>query len=150
MLKALDPLLGMAIGLVAFWVLPSAWLALGRIANGIPVLLSHRCTQQELMNMGDGREIFVRYKLDHSSFVNDDLMPVENDLRRQIKTIMATRQERVLFFAGDESLPFGQVSKVLADLKTDDPALWIVILTRAQVNSVGRTSEYLPICLTGP
>jgi biopolymer transport protein ExbD len=102
------------------------------------------------MNMGDGREIFVRYKLDHSSFVNDDLMPVENDLRRQIKTIMATRQERVLFFAGDESLPFGQVSKVLADLKTDDPALWIVILTRAQVNSVGRTSEYLPICLTGP
>jgi biopolymer transport protein ExbD len=102
------------------------------------------------MNMGDGREIFVRYKLDHSSFVNDDLMPVENDLRRQIKTIMATRQEQLLFFAGDESLPFGQVSKVLADLKTDDPALWIVILTREQVNSVGRTSEYLPICLTGP
>jgi hypothetical protein len=49
----------------------------------------------------------VRYRLDHSSFVNADLMPVENDLRRQIRTIMATRQEEVLFFSADESLPFG-------------------------------------------
>jgi biopolymer transport protein ExbD len=95
------------------------------------------------MNMGDGREIFVRYMLDHSSLVNDDLMPVENDLRRQIRTIMATRQEQVLFFSSDESLPFGQVAKVLADLKTDDPALWIVILTKGQMTH----PEHLPICL---
>jgi biopolymer transport protein ExbD len=101
------------------------------------------------MNMGDGREIFVRYKSDHSSLVNDNLMPVEGDLRRQIRSVMATRQEQVLFFSGDESLPFGDVSKVLAELRTDDPALWIAILTKEQTNSVGRTSEYL-ICLTNP
>ena len=102
------------------------------------------------MNRGDGREIFVRYRLDHSSLVNGDLMPVENDLRRQISTIMATRQEQVLFFSADESLPFGQVAKVLADFRTDDPTLWIVILPKRQMNSVGPTSEYPPICLTGP
>ncbi|NYF53315.1 hypothetical protein [Tunturiibacter gelidoferens] len=99
------------------------------------------------MNMGDGREIFVRYRLDHSSLVNDDLMPVENDLRRQIRMIMATRQEQVLFFYADESLPFGQVAEVLADFRTDDPALWIVILTKEQLNSVGPAREYPPICL---
>lgn len=97
--------------------------------------------------MGDGREIFVRYRLDHSSLVNDDLMPVENDLRRQIRMIMATRQEQVLFFYADESLPFGQVAEVLADFRTDDPALWIVILTKEQLNSVGPAREYPPICL---
>jgi len=102
------------------------------------------------MNRGDGREIFVRYRLDHSSLVNDDLMPVENDLRRQIRTIMATRQEQVLFFSADESLPFGQVAEVLADFRTDDPALWIVILTKGQMNSVGPTREYPPICLQSP
>jgi len=62
-------------------------------------------------------------------------MPVENDLRRQIRTIMTTRQEQVLFFSADESLPFGQVAKVLADVRTDDPALWIVILPKGQMNS---------------
>ena len=140
----------MIVGLAALLILANAWSALGRPASGIPVLLSHQCTRQELMNRGDGREIFVRYRLDRSSLVNGDLMPVENDLRRQIRTIMATRQEQVVFFSADESLPFGQVAKVLADFRTDDPALWIVILPKRQMNSVGPTSEYPPICLTGP
>jgi hypothetical protein len=43
-----------------------------------------------------------------------------------------------------ESLPFGQVAKVLADFRTDDPPHWIVILTKGQMNSVGPTPEYLP------
>ncbi len=150
MSKALNPLLGMAIGLIAFWVLPSAWLAAVPPSAGIPILLSHECTRQELMNMGDGREIFVHYRLDHSSLVNGDLMPTKNDLRRQIRAAMSTRAEQVLFFVGDESLPFGQVTEILADLKADDPALWIVILTREQRNSVGRTLPYLPICLPRP
>jgi hypothetical protein len=150
MFKALNPLLGMAIGLIAFCVLPRAWLAPSPRASGIPILLSHQCTQRELMNMGDGREIFIRYKLDHSSLVNGDLMPTEHDLRRQIRAAMATRAEQVVFFVGDESLPFGQVSAVLTDLKADDPALWIVILTKEQRNSVGHTLPYLPICLPRP
>lgn len=140
----------MIVGLAGFLMLANAWSALDPPASGIPVLLSHPCTRQELRNRGDGREVFVRYRLDHSSLVNGDLMPVEKDLRRQIRTIMATRWEQVLFFSADESLPFGQVAEVLADFRTDDPALWIVILPKGEMNSVGPTSEYLPICLTGP
>jgi biopolymer transport protein ExbD len=140
----------MIVGLAAFLMLANAWSALDPSASGIPVLLSHQCTRQQLMNRGDGIEVFVRYRLDHSSLVNGDLMPVEKDLRRQIRTIMATRWEQVLFFSADESLPFGEVAKVLADFRTDDPALWIVILPKGQMNSVGPASEYLAICLTGP
>jgi biopolymer transport protein ExbD len=150
MSKALLPLFGMTVGLGALWILPSAWLALELPAGGVPVLLSHRCTQQELRSLGDGREIFVRYNPDHSSFVNNNLMPVENDLRRQIRTIMATRQEQVLYFTGDDSLSFGEVSKVLAELKADDPALWLVLLPKQQGNVSGRTPEYLSICLPKP
>jgi hypothetical protein len=138
----------MTVGLAAFWMLPNAWSALGRPANGIPVFLSHQCTRQELMSLGDGREIFVRYRLDHSSLVNADLMPVENDLRRQIRTIMATRNEQVLFFSADGLLPFGQVAEVLADLKKDDPELRVVILPKGQMTSFGLTLEYLPICVS--
>jgi biopolymer transport protein ExbD len=147
MMKAL---VGMAIGLVAFAVLPRAWLALYPRATGVPVLLSHECTPRELMNMGDGREIFIQYKFDHSSIVNGGLMPTEHDLRRQIRAAMATRAEQVIFFVGDEALPFGQVSEVLADLKADDPALWIVILTEEQRKSVGHALPYLPVCLPHP
>jgi biopolymer transport protein ExbD len=150
MLKALNPLLGTAIGLIAFFILPRAWLALSPPASGIPVLLSHQCTQQELMNMGDGREIFIRYNRDHSSLVNDDLMRTEHDLRREIRAAMATRAEQVVFFVGDDTLPFGQVSEVLADLKADDPALWIVFLTKEQRNAVRHTFPYLPVCLPRP
>jgi hypothetical protein len=83
MSKALKPLLlGTAIGLIAFFVVSRAWSALFPHASGISILLSHQCTQQELMNMGDGREIFIRYKLDHSSLVNGELMRTEHDLRR--------------------------------------------------------------------
>src|SRR5215469_1205294 len=73
-------------------------------SEGIPVLLSHRCTHQEGMGRGDSRDVVVRYKQDHSSFVNADQLPVENDLRRKIAEIMATRQVQVLFFAADERL----------------------------------------------
>jgi hypothetical protein len=50
------------------------------------------------MNMGDGREIFVRYHLDHSRFVNDHSVLTENDLRHEIRAAMSTRAEQVVFF----------------------------------------------------
>ena len=76
-------------------------------------------------------------------------MLVDDDLRRQIRSIMATRLEQVLFFSGDESLQFGEVSRLLAELQADDPRLWIAVLTRQQMKSVGITPETMPICLTG-
>ena len=102
---------------------------------GIPVFLSHRCSRQEL-DRGDGREIFVRYRLDHSSFVNNELMPVEDALRREIASVMATRQEQVLFFAADDGLTYREVSTVLSDLKKDNPPLSVILLTKSQIKTV--------------
>ena len=60
---------------------------------GIPVLLSYRCTPQQIQNRGEGRQ----FRLDHSSFVNNDLMPVEDDLRGQIAGVGRTaRADRFL------------------------------------------------------
>ena len=103
---------------------------------GIPVFLSHRCSRQEELHRGDGREIFVRYQLDHSSFVNNELMPVEDALRREIASVMATRQEQVLFFAADDSLTYHEVSAVLSDLRKDSPELSVILLTKSQVGTV--------------
>jgi hypothetical protein len=72
------------------------------------------------------------------------------DPTRAVMAAMATRAEQVVFFVGDDTLPFGQVSEVLADLKADDPALWIVFLTKEQRNAVGHTFPYLPVCLPRP
>jgi biopolymer transport protein ExbD len=108
---------------------------------GIPVLLSHRCTAHQIQNRGDGREVVVQFRLDHSSFVNNELMPVEDDLRRQIFSLMATRQEQVLFFAADDQLTYGEVSTVLSGLLKDSPALNLVLLTKKQVN-VERKSDW--------
>ena len=120
-------------------------------SEGIPVLLSHQCTHQEEMERGDGREIFVRYKQDHSSFVNADQLPVENDLRRKIAEIMATRQEQVLFFAADGRLAYREVSDVFSDLREDDPALVIVLLTKGQVGPVEQIQAQFPdLCLSVP
>ena len=103
------------------------------------------------MKRGDGREIFVRYKQDHSSFVNADQLPVENDLRRKIAEIMATRQEQVLFFAADERLAYREVSEVFSDLRKDDPALVIVLLTKGQVGPVEQIqTQFRDICLSVP
>jgi biopolymer transport protein ExbD len=122
-----------------------------RPSEGIPVLLSHRCTHQEEMGRGDRRDVVVRYKQDHSSFVNAEQLPVENDLRRKIEEIMATRQEQVLFFAADERLAYREVSEVLSDLRRDDPALVIVLLTESQVGSVEQIqTQFHDMCLSAP
>ena len=109
------------------------------IFRGVPVLLPHRCTHREDMNRGDGREVLVRYQPDRSSFVNNALMPVKNDLRREIVTIMSMRQEQVLFFKADENLSYGDVAEVLSDLKQDDPKLFIALVTKDQIGSVDGT-----------
>ena len=115
--------------------------------RGTPVLLAHRCTHEQLMNRGDGREIIVRYGRDHSSFVNSELMPAEDDLRREIAGIMATRQEQVLFFAADEGLSYREVSKVLDDLRQDDPNLVIALMGRRDLKSDFGRDWFDEICL---
>ncbi|HEY6375166.1 MAG TPA: hypothetical protein VIX90_06540 [Edaphobacter sp.] len=132
--------IGDSFGLVA--VFASLLLAHSVLGNeygdsgGTPVFLPHRCTPQQNMNKGDGREILVRYRLDHSSFANDTLMPVEDDLRRVIAGTMSSRQEQVISFAADERLTYGEVSAVLSDLQKDSLDLNIILVTKSQIGSV--------------
>jgi biopolymer transport protein ExbD len=121
-------------------------------SGGIPVLLSHQCTHQEDIERGDGREIFVRYRLDHSSFVNEAFMPNENDLRREIAKVMATRQEQGLYLAADDGLTYRDVSDVFSALQKDDPELKIILLTKSQVGEVENIRWYQvrEICVSFP
>ena len=119
---------------------------------GIPVLLSHRCAQQEKSIPGESRGTFVRYRSDHSSFVNRELMPVKDDLRREIRRRMATRQEQVVTFVADDALVYREVLEVLSDLRQDDPELVVVMLTTSQVGSVEamRLGRLTDLCTTFP
>jgi biopolymer transport protein ExbD len=112
--------------------------------RGIPVLLARSCTPSESMNQGDIRVVMVRYRFDHSSFVNNQLMPVEADLRREIKGLMSTRWEQVLSFEADERLRYGEVLSVLSDLKKDDPELFVALLTKSQAGPVDGPQLRLP------
>jgi biopolymer transport protein ExbD len=120
--------------------------------GGIAVLLSHRCTQRETSKPGESRGTFVRYRSDHSSFVNHELMPVKDDLRREIRRRMATRQEQVVTFVADDALVYREVLDVLSDLRQDDPELVVVMLTTSQVGSVEamRLDRLNDLCTTFP
>jgi biopolymer transport protein ExbD len=107
-------------------------------SQGNPILLPHHCTPSEAMH-SDVRDVLVQYKLDHSSFVNRQLMPVKDDLRREIERLMSTRNEQVLSFEADEKLTYGEVSAILSDLRKDDPELFIILLTKKQVASFDDT-----------
>jgi biopolymer transport protein ExbD len=121
-------------------------------SGGIPVLLSHPCTQQEKSKPGESRSTFVRYRSDHSSFVNRELMPVKDDIRREIRRRMATRQEQVVTFVADDALVYREVLDVLSDLRQDDPELVVVMLTTSQVGSVEamRLDLLNDLCTTFP
>jgi biopolymer transport protein ExbD len=117
--------------------------------GGVPVFLPRACTKYQEAHRGDRREVLVQYRLDHSSLVNSQLMPVENDLRRQIVTLMSTRQEQVISFTADERLSYGEVSSALSHLLADDPNLVMVLLTKRQVGSVDEVvpSRAFDLCL---
>jgi biopolymer transport protein ExbD len=117
--------------------------------GGVPVLLPRPCTKYQEAHRGDRREVLVQYRFDHSSFVNSQLMPGENDLRRQIVTLMSTRQEQVISFTADERLSYGEVSSALSHLLADDPNLVMVLLTKRQVGSVDEVvpSRAFNLCL---
>jgi len=126
-------LLGMGVVCVTLFLALDALPKEYEHSVGIPVFLSHRCTLQQLQNRGDRRETVVQFRLDHSSLVNNELMPVEDDLRRRIISLMATRNEQVLFFAADDLLTYREVSAALSNLLKDNPALNVVLLTKKQI-----------------
>ena len=63
-------------------------------------------------------------------------MPVEDALRREIASVMATRLVQVLFFAADDGFTYREVPTVLSDLKKDSPELSVILLTTSQIKTV--------------
>jgi biopolymer transport protein ExbD len=103
--------------------------------KGVPVYLPHRCIPNGATDRG-AEGVTVRYRIDHSSLVNTALAPVESDLRREVKSRLGWRNERVVFFAADEGLGYREVATVLSDLRVDDPEINIFLITHSQVVEV--------------
>jgi biopolymer transport protein ExbD len=103
--------------------------------KGVPVFLPHRCIPNGATDQG-AEGASVRYRIDHSGFVNADFAPVEDDLRREVRQRVGWRNERVVFFSADEGLGYREVATVLSDLRKDDPELNIFLMTRSEVSAI--------------
>ena len=98
----------------------------------VPVLLSHTCARQELMNHGDGTWFFIKYHLDHRSSLNDQSELSEEELSHAVTAVMSRRFERLIYVAADPRLPYGDVLHLLSGLTHDDPTLHVALLTEKQ------------------
>jgi hypothetical protein len=118
----------------------------------VPILLSHQCSRRELMNRGDGTWYFIKYRLDHTSLLNDTFESSEEDLREAVHAVMARRLERVVYLAADPQLHYGEVLKLVSDLRSDDPSLHVVVLTEEQTGHFNTFSwkRFSSFCLSVP
>ncbi len=90
----------------------------------------------------------VRYRIDHSGFVNTVFAPVEADVRREVRARVGWRNVPAVSFVADEGLGYGEVLSVLSDLKKDDPDLFVVLLTTSQAGTVDGTDRLHTLCLS--
>jgi biopolymer transport protein ExbD len=80
--------------------------------------------------------------------VNADFAPVEDDLRREVRRRMSSRNEQVIFFTADEGLNYRDVATVLSDLQMDDPALNIFLMTHSQFGAIdGMGPRPMDLCV---
>jgi hypothetical protein len=115
--------------------------------SGVPVFLPHRCIPNGATDQG-AEGVTVRYRIDHSSLVDTDLAPVEDDLRHEVKGRVGWRNEQVIFFSADEGLGYREVATVLSDLRKDNPELNIFLMTRSQVGAVdGMRLRPMDLCV---
>ena len=140
--------LGMA---VVFAALLMARSVLTEVDNsrGSVVYLGHLCSQLEMSRQGDGRPIVVRYAPGGESRINNFVMPLEGDIRRTIKTVMSTRQERALYFMGDERFSYGEVADLVSSLQSDSDGLTFLLYTRSQIEELDRQERKrgFPLCM---
>jgi biopolymer transport protein ExbD len=104
--------------------------------GGVPILLPHPCARDGGRTDQGGAATVVRYRMDHSSFVNHQLAPVKDDLLRQVRGREGWRNVQVIFFTADARLGYREVSTVLADLQKDSPELHVFLMTEKQVGPV--------------
>ncbi len=120
--------------------------------GGIPVLLSHACSPQELADRGDGIWYFIKYRLDHRGSVNNISWLSEEGLRQAVTRVMARRVERLVYVAADPHLPYSDVLNLVSELKHDDSSLHVVLLTEKQTGSfiAFKWEKFSSFCLRWP
>lgn len=127
-------------------------LLAARPTGTLPILLSHSCSAQEIMNHGDGTWYFIKYHLNHQSSINDQGGLSEDGLRRTVASLMSRRAERLVYVAADPRLPYGEVLDLVSDLTRDDPSLHVVLLTEKQTGRFVSFSwrHFTSFCLSMP
>lgn len=137
----------------AVLAITSAVRMLGARPTGtVPVLLSHTCSRQELMNHGDGTWYFIKYHPDHRSSLNDRSGLSEKELIQAVTAVMSHRLERLIYVAADPQLPYGDVLHLVSGLTHDDPSLHVAMLTEKQTGRFVSSNwrEFTGFCLTVP
>jgi biopolymer transport protein ExbD len=121
-------------------------------SDTIPVLLSHTCTRQQLMNHGDGTWYFIKYHLDHRSSLNDQSKLSEEELGQAVTAVMSRRFDRLVYVAADPRLPWGDVLHLVSGLTHDDPTLHVALLTEKQTGRFVSFNwrKFADFCLTVP
>ena len=141
-----------AIGAAVFAIAISGRMRGAKPSGTAPVLLSHSCSRQELMNLGDGTWYFIKYHLDHRSSLNDQSGLSEEELSHAVTAVMSRRSERLIYVAADPRLPYGDVLHLVSRLSQDDPSVHVVLLTKQQIGrfvSCG-WKKLAGFCLTAP
>ena len=120
----------------------------GMDAEAVTVILPHACSTREKSLRGEfeAREVFVHYMANGQSVINDSLLlPVEGDLRRTLRGLMATHAEPMIYFDADADLSYGEVDGLLRLLKEDTPELGIWLMTSSQMKDFVRRSSTAPL-----
>ena len=134
-------------------VVAGLWQVLGKLptvlaaekASGARVIMMRHCTDQEERDRGDSREVFVRLRDDGSIYMNEDPISSRN-LLTEIQRIFSTRQERVLFLLGENSVSYQRVASTAAELQAQVQDLQIFLPTSANI----RGTQFSCLVPNGP
>jgi hypothetical protein len=96
--------------------------------KGIAVLLPHACTQEEEMNRGDGRTVFVRLLPGDKSYINLREIP-RVAVAEVVGQAMDNRMEQVVELSGNSQISYGELAAVVDAMKVRSPHLAIFLVT---------------------
>jgi biopolymer transport protein ExbD len=117
----------------------SAWHLSSRmrtVQTGVLRLaLVRPCTQTEIENMGDGRTVWVRYLPHNTAFINE-FQTATVAVPDRIAETMSTRQERVVWIAGDRRLSYGEFVDDISKLAAKTTAVYGLLSTQSETGPI--------------